>query len=199
MSDDLKQAIVLIADEMRGMAALGGHYASNPYEAERAERIRDLAVRLVSLVDEDHDENVIRAAFSSNELFHASPATGADAVVFNGSGELLLIQRRGDGSWALPGGLAEIGRTLSESALLELWEEAGLRGRIVRLLGLFDGQKAGSRSKIHFTHAVFQIHSDDLTPTPGLETTDARFFAANALPELYVGHGTDSNYWIEKG
>ena len=91
MSDDLKQAIALIADEMRGMAALGGHYASNPYEAERADRMRDLAVRLVGLVDEDHDENVIRAEFSKHELFHASPATGADAVVFNGSGEHLLI------------------------------------------------------------------------------------------------------------
>jgi ADP-ribose pyrophosphatase YjhB (NUDIX family) len=188
MSDDLKQAIALIADEMRGMAVLGGHYASNPYEAERAERIRDLAVRLVSLIGEDHDETAIRAGFSADELFHASPAMGADAVVFNPKGEVLLIQRRGDGLWALPGGLAEIGRTLSESALLELWEEAGLRGRIVRLLGLFDGQKAGSRSKIHFTHAVFQIHCETLTPSPGLETTDARFFAQPELPELYVGH-----------
>ena len=173
---------------MRGMATLGGHFASNPYEAERAERMRDLAAKLVSLIDEDHDETTIRARFSDDELFHASPAMGVEAVVFNPQGEVLLIQRRGDGRWALPGGIAEIGRTLSESALLELWEEAGLRGRIVRLLGLFDGQKAGSRSKIHFTHAVFQIHSDDLTPTPGLETTDARFFAADALPELYAGH-----------
>lgn len=85
-------------------------------------------------------------------------------------------------------GLAEIGRTLSESALLELWEEAGLRGRVVKLLGLFDGQRWGSRSKVHFTHAVFQIHCDVLTPRPGLETRDARFFTADALPELFAGH-----------
>jgi ADP-ribose pyrophosphatase YjhB (NUDIX family) len=188
MSDDLQHAIYLIADEMRAMAAVGGHYASNPYEAERAERIRDLAVRLVSLIDVDHDIDEIRAKFSADELFHASPAMGAEAVVFNEQGEVLLIQRRGDGLWALPGGLAEIGRTLSESALLELWEEAGLRGRVVRLLGLFDGQKAGSRSKIHFTHALFQIQCDQLTPSPGLETLDARFFAADVLPKLYVGH-----------
>ena len=188
MIDDLRQAISVIADEMRGMATLGGHYAGNPYEAERADRIRDLAVRLVNLIDADQEVDLIRAAFSNDELFHASPAMGVDAVVFNPQGEILLIQRRGDGLWALPGGLAEIGRSLSESVLLELWEEAGLRGQVVRLLGLFDGQKAGSRSKIHFTHAVFQIDSDDLTPTPGLETIDARFFAADALPELYIGH-----------
>jgi len=188
MPDDLKHALFLIADEMRAMAAVGGHYASNPYEAERAERIRDLAVKLISLADADHSIDEIQAGFSKDEVFHASPATGAEAVVFNPVGAVLLIQRRSDGRWALPGGLGEVGRTLSESALLELWEEAGLRGRVVRLLGLFDGQKAGSRSKIHFTHAVFQIHSNDLSPTPGIETTDARFFAANALPELYAGH-----------
>ena len=94
----------------------------------RLSNIRDLAVRLVSLIDEDHDQTALRAGFSADEMFYASPATGADAVVFNEQGELLLIQRRGDGRWALPGGLAEVGRTLSESALLELWEEAGMRG-----------------------------------------------------------------------
>ena len=188
MHDDLKQAIYLIADEMRGMATVGGHYAKNPYEVERAERIRELAVRLVALVDDDYDETEIRAVFSNVGFVHASPAMGVEAAVFNERGELLLIQRRDNGQWALPGGLAEIGRTLSESALLELWEEAGLRGCVVRLLGLFDGQRWGSRSKVHFTHAVFQIQCDDLMPKPGMEVLDARFFAADGLPVLYVGH-----------
>jgi ADP-ribose pyrophosphatase YjhB (NUDIX family) len=112
---------------------------------------------------------------------------GVEAAVFNERGELLLIHRD-NGQWALPGGLAEIGRTLSESALLELWEEAGLRGRVVTLLGLFDGQRWGSRSKVHFTHAVFQIYCAEMTPKPGLETKDARFFTADSLPELFLGH-----------
>ncbi|MBZ0303546.1 MAG: NUDIX hydrolase N-terminal domain-containing protein [Anaerolineae bacterium] len=188
MDDDLKQALYLIADEMRGMATVGGHYARNPYEVERAERIQDLAVRLTALIDSEHDEQEIRAAFEDTTLFHASPVIGADVAVFNDQGEILLIQRRDNGLWALPGGLAEIGRTLSESALLELWEEAGLRGRVVRLLGLFDGQRWGSRSKVHFTHVLFQIHCDDLTPTPGLETREVRFFRADVLPPLFSGH-----------
>jgi len=188
MHDELKQAIYLIADEMRGMATVGGHFAKNPYEVERAERIRELAVRLVALVDDHYDEDAIRSIFSNVGFVHASPAVGTDCAVFNDRGEILLIQRRDSGLWALPGGLAEIGRTLSESALMELWEEAGLRGRVVRLLGLFDGRRWGSRSKVHFTHAVFQIHCDELTPRPGLETRDARFFAADALPELFMGH-----------
>src|SRR5262245_56210717 len=188
MDDDLKQALYLIADEMRGMANIGGYFANNPYEVERAVRMRELAVKLIALMDTDHPLTEIQAIFDDEMLIRVSPALGTESAVFNDTGELLLIQRRDNGQWALPGGTAEIGRTLSESALLELWEEAGLRGRVVKLLGLFDGQKWGSRSKVHFTHVVFQIHCDVLEPKPGLETRGVRFFPANALPELFVGH-----------
>lgn len=189
MQDQLKQALYLIADEMRGMSTLSEHFAHNPYEIERAERVRDLAVKLVALIDDEHDAEELHAIFSDASLFHVSPAMGVDAAVFNPAGELLLIQRQDNDHWALPGGLAEIGRTLSESVLLELWEEAGLRGQVVKLLGMFDGRKWGSRSKVHFTHVVFQVHCDDLAATPGLETSAARFFPAHALPDpLFIGH-----------
>jgi 8-oxo-dGTP pyrophosphatase MutT (NUDIX family) len=188
MHDDLKQALYLIADQMRGMATIGKHFTNNPYEIERAERMRELAAQLVALIDEDHDLTTVRAIFDDEMLLRISPAIGTDAAVFNDGGELLLIQRRDSEQWALPGGLAEIGRTLSESALLELWEEAGLRGHVVKLLGMFDGRRWGSPSKTHFIHVVFQIYCDMLDPKPGLETLDARFFPADALPELFAGH-----------
>jgi 8-oxo-dGTP pyrophosphatase MutT (NUDIX family) len=188
MHDDLKQALYLIADQMRGMGAIGKHFSSNPYEIERAERMRELAAQLVALIDEDRDLTDVRAIFDDEMLLRVSPAIGTDAAVFNDRGDLLLIQRRDSEQWALPGGLAEIGRTLSESALLELWEEAGLRGRSVRLLGAFDGRLWGSRAKVHFVHVVFEVHCEVLEPAPGFETLDARFFPADALPELFGGH-----------
>jgi 8-oxo-dGTP pyrophosphatase MutT (NUDIX family) len=188
MHDDLKQALYLIADQMRGMGAIGKHFSNNPYEIERAERMRELAAQLVALIDEDHDLTGVRAIFDDEMLLRVSPAIGTDAAVFNDRGELLLIQRRDSEQWALPGGLAEIGRTLSESALLELWEEAGLRGRVIRLLGMFDGRLWGSPAKVHFIHVVFQVHCEVLEPAPGFETLDAGFFPADALPELFGGH-----------
>jgi hypothetical protein len=97
MHNDLRQAIYLIAGEMRGMATVGGHYAKNPYEVERARRIRELAVRLAALVDDDYDEPAIRSVFSNVGFIHASPAVGVEAAVFNERGELLLIQRQDNG------------------------------------------------------------------------------------------------------
>lgn len=185
---DLKQALYLIADEMRGMATLGDRFAHNVYEVERAHRMMELAAKVAALA-EDKPVEAVRAVFEQEPWERFSPAIGVEAAVFNRQGEILLIQRRDNAHWAMPGGIAEIGRTLTESALLELWEEAGLRGRVEWLLGVFDGRRWGSRSKVHLVILVYEIVCEELIPTPGLETLDARFFARDRLPSpLHPGH-----------
>lgn len=186
--EELRQALYLIADEMRGMASVGKHFAGNVYEVERAHRIMDLAVKVAALADGSPIEDVADV-FKDEAWIRASPAIGVDAVVFNAQNEILLIQRQDNQHWATPGGLAEIGRPFSESVLRELWEEAGLQGRIVRLMGVFDGALWQSRMKGHISHVVYQIECDNLTPSVGIEALDARFFSRDALPnELHPGH-----------
>lgn len=186
---DMKQALYLVADEMRGMATVAKYFAGNVYEVERAERLMELAAKVAALVDEGTPEEV-RAVFMAEPWLHASPVIGVDALVFNAQGELLLVQRRDNSRWAMPGGLAEIGHTPAEAVLRELWEEAGLRGQVRRLLGLFDGRLWGSRSKVHLVHLVFLVDCADLMPAPGIEVLDARFFKPDQLPEaMHYGHG----------
>jgi len=186
--DELRQALYLIADEMRGMATVGRTFAGNIYEVERAHRIMGLAARIAALA-EGRPEAELLEQFTAEPWHRVSPAIGAEAAVFNERGELLLVQRRDNAHWCIPGGLAEIGRSPAESALLELWEEAGLRGRTARLLGVFDGRRWGSRAKVHMLHFVFLVECDDLTPAPGVEALDAAFFARDRLPEpLQSGH-----------
>ena len=68
--------------------------------------------------------------------------------------------------------------------------EAGLRGNVERLLGMFDGRLWGSPSKVHSVLAVFLVNCDHLVPKPGHETIDARFFGRDQLPEnMHGGHG----------
>lgn len=182
-----RQALYLIADEMRGMATVGRHFAGNVYEVERAERIMGLAARVAALAEEATEAEV-RAIFEAEPWLRASPAIGVDALVLNAAGHVLLIRRRDNGLWAMPGGLAEVGYTPAEAVLRELWEEAGLRGEVTRLLGVFDGRLWGSRSKVHLLHFVFQVECVDLAPAPGLETLAASFFPPDALPPLHRGH-----------
>ncbi len=188
--DDLKQALYLIADEMRGHATLSKRFAESVYSAERAERLMELAAQVAALADDDHTPAEVKAIFEAEPWLRISPALGVEAAVFNAHGEILLIQRRDNGKWALPGGIAEIGQTLPESALRELWEEAGLRGQVTRLLGIFDGRLWGSRSAVHLIHPVFEVVCDDLAAVPGIECLDAQFFARDQLPAA-MHHGHD--------
>lgn len=189
MDNALRQQLYLIADEMRGMATLSRTFSTNIYETERAHRIMELAAEVAALAEETPVAEV-RALFEAEPWHRASPALGVDAAVFDGTGRVLMIQRRDNERWALPGGIAEIGSTPAEAVLKELWEEAGLRGTVVRLLGLFDNQRWPGWSKVHMWHLTFLVECPDLTTAPGIESLDARFFPPDALPtELHSSHG----------
>ncbi|HLF09262.1 MAG TPA: NUDIX domain-containing protein [Dehalococcoidia bacterium] len=182
--DDFRQALYLIADEMRGMATLAKQFG-NVYEAERAHRIMEIAARVAALAD-DRPTAEIQAFFEAEPWLRISPAVGVDAFVVNTDAEILLVQRRDNSRWCMPGGVAEIGQTFAEAVLRELWEEAGLRGEVKRLLGVFDGRIWGSPDKVHLMNMVFQVECRDLSPKPGLETLDARFFPRDRLPHRCI-------------
>ena len=186
--NELLQSLYLIADEIRGMATIGKHFAGNVYEVERADRLLELAVRVAALAESRPREEV-RAIFDGEPWHRASPAMGADALVLNPHGQILLIQRKDNGRWAMPGGIAEIGHTPAESALKELWEEAGLRGRVSRLLGVFDNRLWNVATKVHMINFTFLVECDDFAAAPGIEMLDAQFFPTDALPaEMHSSH-----------
>lgn len=184
----LRQELYLLADELRGMATLGQHFAANVYERERAERIMSMAAEVAALAEESTADEV-RAIFDATPWFRVSPALGVDALVLDQSDRILLIQRKDSGLWAMPGGIAEIGHSPAESAVKELWEEAGLRGRTGRLLGVFDNRVWRSATKVQMVHLVFLVECDQGEPSPGVECLDARFFSLDALPEMHGSHG----------
>ncbi|MCI0441200.1 MAG: NUDIX hydrolase N-terminal domain-containing protein [Chloroflexi bacterium] len=174
-----------IADELRAVANLGLRFAVNDYDRERYQHILSLAARLIAAL-EGRAEDDVMAQFEDN-MGHVSPTIGAEGVVFH-EDRILLIRREDNGLWAIPGGLVEVGETLAESAARELREEAGVRGRVTRLLGVFDSRLWASRSKSHLYHFLFLVETDNPTPKAGPETTDARFFAEDELPPLSPGH-----------
>lgn len=189
MHNALRQSLYLIADEMRGMATLSRTFSTNVYETERAHRMMELAAGVAALAEAEPVAEV-RALFEAEPWHRASPALGVDAAVFDPAGRVLLIQRKDNGRWALPGGIAEIGSTPAEAVLKELWEEAGLRGAVVRLLGIFDSRRWQSWSKVHMWNLTFLVECAKLTPVPGIEALAARFFPPDALPaELHSNHG----------
>jgi len=174
-----------IADELRGIACVGLQFTENCYDREYYERVLAASARLIAAIENRSSEEVL-TGFEDN-LLHVSPLAGAEAVVVR-NGEILLIRRRDDGLWALPGGFTEVGETLAESACRELEEEAGIGARATGLLGIFDSRLWRSQTKAQLYHVVFQVEADSSSPAPGPEVLDAAFFGEDSLPTLSQGH-----------
>jgi len=121
-----------IADELRQIADMGSTYSRDSYDLERFNRTRQLSARLVALIERRASAEVLEEY--TDRFDHLSPLVGGDAVVVH-EGRILLVRRRDDGLWAMPGGLVEVGETVAEAATRELWEETGVRAKPSRWLG----------------------------------------------------------------
>lgn len=64
---------------------------------------------------------------------------GVAGVIHNAAGEL-LIQKRVDGAFSLPGGAIDPGETPAQAVVREVYEETGLQVRPTHVLGILGGQ-----------------------------------------------------------
>jgi 8-oxo-dGTP pyrophosphatase MutT (NUDIX family) len=88
----------------------------------------------------------------------------------------------------MPGGLAEVGETWAIAAERELWEEACVRGKASKLIGIFDSKIWKEGSNVHMHMAVFLVESDHPSPSVTAEATEVGFFGEHDLPPLTPGH-----------
>jgi len=190
----MKEKLYEIADELRAIANIGLRFCENGYDQERYQHILAASARLVAAVENASADEIL-AAYQAN-LTHVSPLQGVEAAVFR-EGKILLIQRQDDSLWALPGGLAEVGETLAQAVERELWEEAGLSGKAVELLGIFDSRLWHSSSRMQITHFVFRVETQDgpavrpgsdFSVSPHNEVLGTGFFGEEELPPLSRGH-----------
>lgn len=175
-----------IAVELRAVAAFGLNFARpGSHDEERWQYVLAASARLAALVDGQTPGELL-AHYRANH-FDIGPLSSGEAVVIS-DGKLLLVRRTDDGLWALPGGITDPGETAAETARRELWEEAGITGRVTRLLGIFDSRYWHSEKKIHFYHVVFLIEADDPELRPSPEVSAAAYFGEGELPPLSPGH-----------
>ncbi|PKM99865.1 MAG: hypothetical protein CVU78_03945, partial [Elusimicrobia bacterium HGW-Elusimicrobia-2] len=92
------------------------------------------------LVAKDIDGAARLACPSCRWINYQNPVPVAVAAVVNTRGEVLVSRRAFEpaaGQWSLPGGFVESGEHPEEACIRELMEETGIKGEIVRLVGVY--------------------------------------------------------------
>jgi len=113
----------------------------------------------------------------------------AGCCVINDAGEVLL-QKRGEGkdSWGFPGGALELGESIREAAIREVFEETGLQVELGELIGTYSKYMCvypnGHRAQTILT--VFQARPLGGTlSADGEETLELRYFPLDQTPTLF--------------
>jgi ADP-ribose pyrophosphatase YjhB (NUDIX family) len=121
-----------------------------------------------------------------------TPKLAVNAVVFNEKKEVLLAKRTDNGLWCIPGGHVDLGETLVQACLRELFEETGLEGDVIRLVGIYSDPKnslhIAQGAEWHTIRVSFLCKITGGTITSSEETSEIRYFDVNQLPPLITDH-----------
>ncbi len=123
---------------------------------------------------------------SSERRYPPHPLPGVGAIVVGRNGVLLSRRDKdpGKGLWSLPGGAVELGETLVEAVVREVFEETGVRCEVIRLLGTYDLIVRDENSRIEYHYVLLHylaraLNYDLHQEFPGV---DVAWFSPDALP-----------------
>jgi 8-oxo-dGTP pyrophosphatase MutT (NUDIX family) len=149
----MKNNLLDLLDQIRSIAQLGLNYSKDPYDLQRYHRLLDLAsseyAELTGLGSE-----AIKNRFT-RELGYITPKIGVQGALFDGSGKLLLEQRKDDALWGLPSGWVEAGEAPDTALVREFMEEANLRVEPVKVIGFYTrlpGEYTQPHSSVHILY-----------------------------------------------
>lgn len=122
-----------------------------------------------------------------------TPKVGANVIILDERGYVLLTLRDDGGGWCLPGGHMDFGETIAQAAAREVFEETGLTVEVIRLTGLYSEPLqrhfVAGRPARQIVVAVFLGRVVAGEPQLSSETLAVDFFPPDALPvPMFEGH-----------
>jgi 8-oxo-dGTP diphosphatase len=117
------------------------------------------------------------------------PIVGVGGVVIRESCVLLI--RRGTeplkGEWSIPGGMLELGESLTDGVRREVLEETGLRVRPLEVVAVLDRvQKNGKRVRYHYVIIDYVCCPAGGRLKPGSDVLDAQWVERKELPRYKI-------------
>jgi ADP-ribose pyrophosphatase YjhB (NUDIX family) len=176
------------AQALQAHAQNGLTYTTNPFDAERFERIRDIAAEMMAAGTES-DPPILHDLFD-RQSGYMTPKLDIRGVIYRDD-KILLVNELADGKWTLPGGWVDINESPSEAVEREVYEETGYLVKAKRLLALYDRNKHGHPNFIFHLYKVFiQCELTGGSPSASLETGASAFYADHDYPPLSIARTT---------
>ena len=128
----------------------------------------------------------------TSDIGKYSPITQVYGIVFNDKGEILIC-RKGDGDWQIPGGHPEKGETINQTLEREMLEEADVVVTDIQILGVQKGEFPDDpNSRPHYQVRCIAKLKELLpqTPDPDNGETWERLFIPSSEVTNYVKWNT---------
>lgn len=169
------------AVELQSLAQAGMTYGKDGYDLERYARIREIAAEMVAR-QTDLPLEKVKGLFC-NETGYQTPKLDTRAAIFKD--EKILLVKETDGRWSLPGGWVDVNLSVRENTIKEVKEEAGLDVIAERIIAIQDRAKHNLPLYAYGVCKIFVLCSViGGSFQRNIETTDARYFPEEKLPEL---------------
>lgn len=177
------------AKRLAAISQNGLTYNDNPFDIERYQAVGEVAAEIMAAGFDVPPERV-RDAFKAQSGY-ATPKVDVRGVVVV-DGRMLLVREKEDGCWTLPGGWADVCESPSEAVAREIREEAGYEVAVRSLLGVYDRSKHPHVPPFpfHVYKLFFRCEIVGEQSSLSGETSEARFFPQDGLPELSISRVT---------
>jgi len=114
---------------------------------------------------------------------------GCSAVIFDKKREkVFLTQRADNGQWCMPGGGVDAGESIEEACVREVWEEVGLKVRVLRLVGVYSDPHRlvvyPDGNKRQIVALNFEVEILEGSPKLSEEVTEFGYFSIEEMKKL---------------
>ena len=174
------------AKGLQAIAQNGLTFATDVYDKERYEAVREVAAEMMAERSESNSEAILQ--LFSRETGYATPKVDVRGAVFRDDA-ILLVREASDGKWSLPGGWADVNESPSENIVREIAEESGFETTVRKLAAVLDRSRHphAPAKPYHVYKMFFVCEITGGAAKPNHEIHEVDFFKEGAIPELSLG------------
>ncbi len=163
--------------KMQAISKIGLLFSKDDYALDNYRQINDLSTEMLESFS---DIKFGRPNYFKRDIY-PTPNVSTRAFIFNEKGQILLVKEAKTGTYSIPGGWCDLYDAPSQAAKSEVLQEAGLEVQITRLIGIID-----RTPNVAIPEYVIAFEATPISGFHqlGYETTEARYFDVEQLPEM---------------